>query len=575
MDKRNALKRLGAKSVALRKHAAGWPWKRIGIFGGIGLAVVLVLIQLFYPTDRMLPFSYVEGVDVSGQIKADAAKKLNESYAKYPAAIYMADDNKPVISPTLAELHMAVDNTERLNQAEYPWYMRLVPTSLFWAGARVAPAKATFDSTFQAYVDEKLMPNCQQHPVNATLKAEGEKLVVVAEKSGRSCEKDDVISSIQKLQPSLTKKAEVRVRAKVLPADVTEKEAKSIADTLNGRLKNGIKISVGNEIITISPTDAMTWLDFTPHDDTVDVAVNSDRAGDWLNKNVASKVVVQPGVSYITTRDFTEISRRDGASGRALDIAATIASLQQVVSGKQRQAEVLTKVVPPKEEYTRTYSPSDQGLTALMTNYAKDHPGTYGVSMIELDGKKRRADYNGDRQFVTASTYKLFVAYELLKQIDAGQRDWASNATCFNKMISQSDNACAENFLHSFGLSTVSKDIQAIGLKNSTFMKAGGPFTTANDQALLLGMIATGQNFSSTNQQRLISAMKANVYRRGIPAGVQGTVADKVGFLNGLLHDSAIVYGPNGTYVLSIMTDGSSWANIAELAKQIDGLRAQ
>ena len=73
----------------------------------------------------------------------------------------------------------------------------------------------------------------------------------------------------------------------------------------------------------------------------------------------------------------------------------------------------------------------------------------------------------------------------------------------------------------------------------------------------------------------MIAAMNANVYRKGIPAGANGTVADNVGFLNGLLHDAAIVYGPNGTYVLTIMTDGSSWATIADLTKQIDTLRAQ
>lgn len=99
---------------------------------------------------------------------------------------------------------------------------------------------------------------------------------------------------------------------------------------------------------------------------------------------------------------------------------------------------------------------------------------------------------------MTASTYKLFVAYSLLKQIDAGKRDWASNSDCFNKMIVYSDNACAEKFLNSLGLSNVTKDINAIGLKNSNFTKSGGPFTTANDLALLLGMLQSGQNFSRT-----------------------------------------------------------------------------
>lgn len=576
MDKRDTLKRLNAKGAALRQHVTGWPWRRIGIFGGLGVVIILVLAQFFYPGDRMLPFSYIEGIDVSGQTKTEAIEKLRRAYADYPVAIYMAEDKTPVVSPSLSELNVVTNHAERVERVAYPWYLRVIPTSLFWVGVYgIESPKVAFGDNFLSYVDEKLMPNCRQQPVNATLKAEGGVLVAVPEVSGRSCEKDDVIASLKKIQPNLASKTEVRVRAKQLPADVIEKEAKSVAEVMNSRLVNGVRLSVNNENVTISVNDLLAWLDFAPHNDTVDVTVNKDRAGEWLNKSVANKVAIQPGTSYITTRDFTEISRQNGSSGRALDIAMTTASLQQVVNGKQKQAEAVTKAVPPKEEYTRTYSPSDQGLTALMAHYAKDHPGTYGVSMIELDGRKRRAEYSGDKQFVTASTYKLFVAYELLKQIDSGQRDWSSNADCFNKMISQSDNTCAESFLNSLGLSTVTKDIQAIGLKNSTFMKNGGPYTTANDQALLLGMIATGQNFSSSNQQRLISAMKANVYRRGIPAGVQGTVADKVGFLNGLLHDSAIIYGPNGTYVLSIMTDGSSWANIAELAKAIDELRAQ
>ena len=67
--------------------------------------------------------------------------------------------------------------------------------------------------------------------------------------------------------------------------------------------------------------------------------------------------------------------------------------------------------------------------------------------------------------------------------------------------------------------------------------------------------------------------MQRNIYRQGIPAGASGSVADKVGFLNGLLHDAAIVYSPKGTYALVIMTDGSSWAEIADITRQIEKLR--
>ena len=110
------------------------------------------------------------------------------------------------------------------------------------------------------------------------------------------------------------------------------------------------------------------------------------------------------------------------------------------VRGDADTASALTVSVPPTEQYTRSYRPTDAGLSALLANYAKDHAGTYGISLVELDGKKRRANSDGDKKFVTASTYKLFVAYSVLKRIDGGTRSWDTDADCFNKMISQSDN---------------------------------------------------------------------------------------------------------------------------------------
>ena len=551
-------------------------WKMLAIYSAIALVVVLLLVQLFYPSNTLLPLTSVDGMSLSGKTKQQAITALNKAYADQTIAIYMGSSKKPVTSPKLSAVDGKVDNTARINSMNYRWYMRLVPTSLFWSAhtASAVPAP-TFGNGFDAYVTKHLMADCQQAPVNASLKPSGDTLVLVPAVTGGTCEQADVVKSIKAARPGLTKETAVRVARTEKAPEVLNEAATNLAGVLNSRLKNGVNLSVLDTALTIAPKDIISWLDFAPDGSNLVATVNADRAGDWLNKNVADKVAVKAGVSYIKTLDFTELSRVNGNPGRAVDIATTVTSLQEVVNGNDSTANVATQAVPPSEQYTRTYSPNDTGLSALMANYAHDHSGTFGVSMVELDGKKRRASYNADTQFVTASTYKLFVAYSLMKQIDGGQRDWASSADCFNKMISYSDNACAEKFLYGIGLSPITNDIHAIGLNNSTFMKTGGPYTTANDLTLLLGMIATGQNFSSSNQQRFISAMKANVYRQGIPAGAQGTVADKVGFLNGLLHDAAIVYGPHGTYVLAIMTDGSSWGNIADLAKQIDVLHAQ
>ncbi len=508
--------------------------------------------------------------------KQSAISMLNKRYADHKLAIYMGADAKPFGTPTLQAMNVVVDNTSRIQSINYPWYLRIVPTSLFWAGlsAPAVPAP-TFGNGFEAYVDKTLMGECHKAPVNATLKANGDKLTVVNSQPGGACDRDDVLATLKKIHPKLNEQSKTMVAQKDIAPAVSDAAAQGIASEVNHRIASGVTLRVAGDRVVLPAKDVVSLLDIAAKDAGIELTVNTDRAGAYFAQSIAPKVAVKPGVSYVTTVDFTESSRVNGTPGQALDVGKTAASIAAVVNGKGDVAQAATVVLPPTEVYTRSYSPTDAGLSALLANYAKDHSGTFGISLIEMDGKKRRANYNGDQQFVTASTYKLLVAYSLLKRIDAGTKDWDSNADCFNKMISLSDNACAESFLSSLGLSTVTKDINAIGLANSNFSKAGGPYATANDLALLLGMLQSGQNFSSINRDRLITAMQKNIYRKGIPAGAGGSVADKVGFMDDLLHDAAIVTSPTGTYVLVIMTKGSSWATIADLARQIDTLRAQ
>jgi len=551
--------------------------KQLLVYGGGGLVGLLLLVQIFYPGDRLLPFANVDDINLGWRTRDEAAKVLNSAYDAYALPMYMGNDAKPIATPTLKQAHIKVDNTERIRKIDYAWYWRLIPTSLFWAqGFTVGKVPTpTFDTDFATYVDQTLMPECRKAPVNASLKVNGESLEVVSAIDGGSCARDGVIKTLKAVAPDLTMQYTIRVAQEKITPDVDDAAAKSLATILKERVGSGIPLVVNSETITVPRRDVYGWLDFSAQDKSLVAKINTDRANVWLSANVAGKVAVAPGTSSIKTLDFTELSRVNGNPGAALDVPSTVADLQQVVDGQGDSATAETLYVPPNEVYTRTYSPTDAGLNALLANYAHDHPGTFGVSFIEMDGKKRRAEYQGDKIFVTASTYKMFAAYELLKQIDAGKRSWDAESTCFNKMITYSDNTCAEAYLNSLGLSTITKDIQAIGMKNSTFMKSGGPFTTANDLTLLVGMLQSQQNFSALNRDRLINAMKANVYRKGIPAGVNGTVADKVGFMDNLLHDAAIVYGPKGTYVLAIMTTDSSWATIADFAKQIDTLHSQ
>jgi beta-lactamase class A len=232
--------------------------------------------------------------------------------------------------------------------------------------------------------------------------------------------------------------------------------------------------------------------------------------------------------------------------------------------------------LPPIEKFNRSYSNSARGLQALLDDLAKEK-GNFAIAVHELSGQGRSLSANGNKAFEAASTYKMFVAYSVLKRIENGQMHWSDTvasgrdaAQCFDDMIIKSDNPCAEEWGKRIGWTTIQNEMRALGL---TSTKLGTTFySTASDQALFLNKLEKGESLKGESRDRLLAAMKRQQYRAGIPAGVGVDVADKVGFLNGLLHDSAIVYSPKGTYVLVILRDGSSWGNIADAARQINTL---
>ncbi len=551
---------------------AALPWPRIGIITSLVLVVGLIAVQLLYPADRLLPLQNIDNVAVGAKTRAEAAQTLNGDYSRRTLAVYLGDKPDPVSTPTLDQAGIVVDNTARINAAQYPLWLRFVPASLFWANSAGSPPAATSSAKTDEFISG-LLKQRQVAPQDATLKANGDKLEVVPAKDGGECDPQTVKQELAAITPSLTKPVTARISMKILKPAVQDDVAKASAEQYMAQVKLGVTLNVSGQNVVLAPADVYSWLDFTPSANKVEVSVSTSKAKDYMDKNIAPKVAVAPSTITITTLDFAEVSRSGGGNGQALDIDKTTAAINAVLHGTGSTAMAATMVVPANISYIRTYSSTDEGLNALFKNYATDHPGTFGISYAELYGDRRFASYQGDKQFVTASTYKLFVAYSVLKRVEAGQMSWDDNQACFNKMISLSDNACAEAFLYSVGLKNVTNDIHSLGLMDSNFTTTGGPFTTADDLVVYLGTLESGTMFSDLSRQRLTNAMLGNVYRQGIPAGASGQVADKVGFMDGLLHDAAIVYGPKGTYVLAVMTDGSSWSAIADLTRQLEQIR--
>lgn len=562
----------------LRQH-----WRRWSLYGCGGIIGIMLIVQLVYPWGNMPLYQTIDNVNVSGWSAADTTKLLDEKYRKLQVGLYFGSSPKAYRQPVTGDLGITIDTKSQVQSAQYSWWLRLIPTSLWWAHAVTKPANPTYSHDIakaKAYVAKELGESCDVQAVNASIEYKDKKLQVVPAIDGGTCKLEDVIKQIDAARPELTSST-LRVPMNQHPAKVHDAEAKRAIDAFMAKTKDGVVIDAAAQKVTIAQADLLSWLDFAAPDSGIEATLNKDRSKDYFAKQLAPKVAVAPGTSKVTTLDFTEIARQDGPSGRALDDDATIDAFNAWLKGSDDALTAQTKVVAPTVSYTRTYTSTDTGISALITQFAESHPGTYGVSFAELDGGHRHATYRADTVYRTASTYKLFVAYGVLKRIESGAWHWSDQVQggrdvtkCLDDMIVKSDNACGEAMLSKIGYTTLTKEIRAAGLTQSSFLH-DFPETTAGDLTTFVGALQSGQLLNASSTNTLLSAMKRNIYRQGIPAGASGQTADKVGFLDAFLHDAGIVYSPTGTYALTVMTEGSSWATIADLTRQIEKLRTQ
>ncbi|WP_374284962.1 serine hydrolase [Lactococcus sp.] len=158
----------------------------------------------------------------------------------------------------------------------------------------------------------------------------------------------------------------------------------------------------------------------------------------------------------------------------------------------------------------------------------------------------------------SASTYKLFIARYVFYLMDTKQLSWNSAypyasgnvRSGFYDMIHNSGNGFSEWILAKYGKQNVDRYLKSVGYKGIS-TQSGRATTSPDDLRKVLAYYYS--HASNANVSYLLSLMKGQIYRSGIPQGTGKTVADKVGFLWDVRNDAGIVYGTHH-YVLVVMT---------------------
>ena len=573
-------------------------WKAV-LLSLIGLCILgSVVYQIVYPSGRLLPGTSIDGVDVGGMRKEDAAKKLDGLYGEEEVKIFFGSASAAFLSPKLKEVGVKVVNESRVNDIAPPFFIRFIPGAFLFVNSMSKPGPLAYaydNEKIQSYTLSKVGDTCEIPAKNATLKLVDSKLQVEPSSPGGVCDLANFQQELSKITPTAGGENKVRIATKDSPAPIDDDKARQLADKLNDRLKTPVPISVAGASQQISGRIVMSWLDFKADipEKTVDQSanetakllyvINDDRFKDYMNGDISEKVTVKPGVTKISTRDFTELSRSDGKGGRVINLPAAKQSMVDYIEKKHEQAIAVTQDVGPTVVYTRDYTPTTTGFQALVAQFAQDNPGTYGIAVREISGVKdlRSGYYQADTKFPAAGIDSIYTAYAALTGVRnnsllpaAPISNGRTVLDCVKDMLTIPDDKCRVGFYNQIGYNTMLARGADIGLKNTTFAERSGQ-TTANDLANTMEGMFKGVVAKENGIGRQIVSYGDNIRpNEGFPAGITSTksVIHFASENDTMRNEVGVISTPKGVFVLAVMSKDSSWDRVAAIAAAIEKL---
>ncbi|WP_373520852.1 serine hydrolase [Aquiflexum sp.] len=251
------------------------------------------------------------------------------------------------------------------------------------------------------------------------------------------------------------------------------------------------------------------------------------------------------------------------------------------------------------------YSQETTGLRIKLESLLATEKGDFAIAFKDLQKPERNIFINEHENFHAASTMKIPVMLEIFKQVKEGKYKLSDSLLVKNEfksivdgstysmdisrdsgeqlyeqigsyrsiedlvgdMIIYSSNLATNIVIELVGADNVNSTLRGMGAKNIKVLRgvedikafdAGlSNTTTAYDLMLILEAIARGEAVNTISSKRMVNILLKQKHRDMIPALLPEHVkiANKTGWINGVHHDSAIVYLPGGRkYVLVILS---------------------
>ncbi|MDO4872216.1 MAG: serine hydrolase [bacterium] len=544
------------------------------IFGGIIL--VEILVQIFWPSNYTLLKSKIGENGVGIISKEEANSKIKDTFSSSKIQFKTSLSSFELSGKAILEAGEYQEDNSASSSEVYPLPWRFLPFSILFFEQDLKFGNINFNQEkLKDFSEQEISAKLNKEAHSAEFIIEGEKVSIKKSENGIKVSSGKIEEQIRKNKFEISKN-EITIEGEEIEPEIRTQDYEKVKIDAEAAIKRAIYFVLNGEKISTSVEQRASLLSVVRNQQGEYVLELKDDALTQLYEPINKKVYVAPGETTVYLTNGEETSRKAGANGLGVDYATYKKGIEEKMlrNGNSLEINLATKVIEPAVKYEHNFTKTNEGIQAYLNHVSSE--GSITVAYQKLSGDFSGAAAGGDKTMVVASTYKLFIAQFIMNKIDAGQLSWNSPVLgttvekCFQSMIVNSANNCAEHWISTYGYQSINNYLNSMGY-GSVFGN-GEAKTTANSLRKMLLNLYYGNGFSAANRSKLLDLMRAQVYRNGIPKGSSGSVADKVGFLNGVLNDAGIVFSSNGNYILVVMTDGQSWGKIAEITRKIEEL---
>lgn len=373
---------------------------------------------------------------------------------------------------------------------------------------------------------------------------------------------------------------QITVRVSPRRPEVTAKHLEPLRTEAQQWLDRGLVLEQGDETHPVSSRRLGEWITVIRNGEELDLTLDKDQVRAHI-KTLAEDIDEPPEPDRRIVEDGDVIGREEGEPGRKVHVTKSTEAIVSALESGEATATLHVHRLEPGTEDSHTYTATTKGMEALLGHFAASYGGEYGLVLRTMNGKIR-ASHNGSRRFVTASTYKMYLAYAAYTEIENGNlssdRDIGPGTVgyCLKRMILYSTNPCATALGDTIGWKRIDALLNEAGFHQTTLNNHKpnqvNKYTTAEDAARFMQRLRAGKLLNEHHTHRLLGHLRNQIYRSGIPAGSSGTVANKIGFLQGYLHDVGVVENGGSGYVLAIYSYGGQWWQFKQLARDVQNV---